>query len=62
MKTTFTIIDLKSGKDITTKRGKNGRITGWVGNPPDCVRVQWDDGQIIDFNPQKLLKRIKTLN
>lgn len=47
-----------------------GKVVGWVGNPPDRVRVQFKDGkekgftgEVRDYNPDKLreLNTVKPL-
>ena len=59
---TITERDLKSGKTILFTDGKTGFITGWVGFPPDCVRIEFPDGDVKDYHPSKLMDKIQSLN
>jgi hypothetical protein len=45
---------LKSGDLVSVEGFGKGKCVGWVGNPPDAIRIQFDNGQVIDFHPNKL--------
>ncbi len=55
------VINFVNGQQLVTKRKRSGVVVGWVGNPPNKVRVQWSNGEVIDYAPAKLSKRIKII-
>lgn len=52
-------VNFVNGQQLLTKRKRSGTVIGWVGNPPNKVRVQWSNGEVIDYSTEKLSRRIK---
>ena len=49
---------IKNGDELNVIDYGRGTCIGWVGYPPDRIRIQFDSGDVRDFHPKKLAKKL----